>query len=83
MITEEWVPTGQAINAIYYHEVMLKLQELLCKKPSELWKNGFVTALGSSPYSLDLASSDFFLFPKLKDDMKGHHLETKPNHHAC
>ena len=28
------------------------------------------------PYSLDLAPADFFLFPKLKTALKGHHFQT-------
>ncbi len=41
LIMEEWMPTGQTVNAIYYCEVMCKLHERFRKKRPELWKNGF------------------------------------------
>ena len=33
-----------------------------------------ITMLPHPPYSPDLASCDFFLFPKIKTHLKGHHL---------
>jgi hypothetical protein len=35
-----------------------------------------ITTLPHPPYSLDLAPCDFFLFPKLKTHLEGHHLGT-------
>jgi hypothetical protein len=43
----------------------LSVRELLASKQ--------ITVLKHPPYSLDLASSDFFLFPKKKKIMKGRH----------
>ena len=35
-----------------------------------------MTVLPQPPYSPDLAPADFFLFPKLKSTLKGHHFES-------
>jgi hypothetical protein len=34
-----------------------------------------ITVLEHPPYSLDLAPSDFFLFPNIKDILKGRHFD--------
>jgi transposase len=34
-----------------------------------------ITVLENPPYSPDLAPSDFFLFPKIKDILKGRHFD--------
>jgi hypothetical protein len=38
-----------------------------------------ITALSHPPYNPDLAPCDFFLFPKFKTHLKGHHFETTEN----
>jgi transposase len=41
-----------------------------------LKKNGITTVLHPPPpYSPDLAPSDFFLFPRMKRDLKGKHFQ--------
>jgi len=42
-----------------------------------------ITVLPHSPYSPDLAPCDFFLFPKLKTHLKGHHFGTVENIQAA
>jgi len=42
-----------------------------------------ITTLSHPPYSPDLAPCDFFLFPKLKTHLKGHHFETVENVQAA
>jgi hypothetical protein len=42
-----------------------------------------ITTLYHSLYSPDLASCDFFLFPKLKTHLKGHHFGTVENVQAA
>jgi hypothetical protein len=44
----------------------LSVREFLARK---------ITVLGDPPYSLDLAPSDFFLFPKINEILKGRHQE--------
>jgi histone-lysine N-methyltransferase SETMAR len=38
-----------------------------------------ITVLEHPPYSLDLAPSDFFLFPKIKEILKGRHFDDIDN----
>ena len=40
-----------------------------------IWQN-MTSIVPYPPYSLDLASADFFLFPKLKTTLKGQHFQT-------
>ncbi len=84
-IIEEWVPTGQTVNLICNLEVMCKSYEWICKKRPELWKNGFVIHHDDVPsqtayIACDLlprfGPSNVFLFPKLKEVMNSHQLET-------
>jgi len=42
-----------------------------------------ITTLSHPPYSPDLAPCDFFLFPKLKTHLKGHHFGTAENVEAA
>ena len=42
-----------------------------------------ITTLPHPPYSPDLAPCDFFLFPKLKTHLKGHHFGTVENVQAA
>ena len=42
-----------------------------------------IHALPHPPYSPDLAPCDFFLFPKLKTNLKGHHFVTVENVQAA
>jgi transposase len=42
-----------------------------------------ITTLPHPPYSPDLAPCDFFLFPKLKPHLKGHHFGTVENVQAA
>ena len=46
------------------------------RKAAETARECGYEILSHPPYSPDLAPSDFFLFPKLKKDLKGMHLES-------
>ncbi len=93
------VPTGQAVNANFYKDVLdrlIKRINFICPDLRSSWdwflqcdnapvhnavslrqflaqKN--VTVLHHPPYSLDLAPADYFLFPKLKLQLKGKRFE--------
>jgi len=56
--------------------------KLVPKNLSDVWEflaQNKITMLPHPPYSPDLASCDFFLFPKLKTHLKGHHFVTVEN----
>jgi len=56
--------------------------KLVPKNLSDVWEflaQNNITALPRPQYSRDLASCDFFLFPKLKTHLKGHHFGTVEN----
>jgi hypothetical protein len=63
-ITGGWV--------LYHHNTpahtALSIREFLAKKN--------IPTLPHPPYSQDLSRCDFYLFPKLKSKLKGHHFET-------
>jgi histone-lysine N-methyltransferase SETMAR len=48
---------------------MLLIHSYLAKHPTSI--------VPHPPYSPDLAPADFFLFPKLKTTLKGHHFQTR------
>jgi hypothetical protein len=49
----------------------LAVRELLAEKQ--------IVVLPHPPYSPDLAPCDFFIFPKIKNNLKGHHFSTLTN----
>ena len=53
----------------------LSIREFLAKKS--------IPVLPHPPYSPDLAPCDFYLFPKLKSNLKGHHFGTMENTKNC
>jgi len=70
------VQTGIADDWVLHHDnaparTTLSIREFLAKKN--------IPVLPHPPYSPDLAPCDFFLFPKLKSELKGHHFGTVEN----
>jgi hypothetical protein len=45
------------------------------KRTREFLASKQITVLERLPYSLDLASNEFFLFPKIKEILKGRHFD--------
>ena len=68
-IADDWVL--QHNNAPPH--IALSIREFLVKK--------HIPILPHPPYSPDLAPCDFYLFPKLKSKLKGHHFGTMENIH--
>ena len=66
-IADDWVLQNDNAPA----HTALSIREFLTKKN--------IPVLPHSPYSPDLAPCDFFLFPKLKSKLKGHHFGTMEN----
>jgi len=57
-------------------------EKLVPKNLPDVWEflaQNNITTLPHPPYSPDLASCDFFLFPNLKTQLKGHHFGTVEN----
>ena len=60
--------------------------KVVLKNLSHVWKflaQNNITTLPHPPYSPDLATCDFFLFPKLKAHLKRHHFGTVDNVQAA
>jgi len=60
--------------------------KLVPKNLSDVWEflaQNNTTTLPHPPYSPDLAACDFFLFPKFKTHLKGHHFGTVENVQAA
>jgi len=60
--------------------------KLLPKNLSDVWEvlaQINITTLPHPPYSPDLATCDFSLFPQLKTHLKGHHFGTAENIQAA
>ncbi|UYV78563.1 hypothetical protein LAZ67_16002005 [Cordylochernes scorpioides] len=94
----EFVPQGQTVNSAFYLEVLRRLTDI--KDTVKLYHDNATShtafiitnflarsntpVIPHPPYSLDLAPCDFFLFPRLKREMKGKHWETVENiqHHV-
>ena len=60
--------------------------KLVPKNLSDVWEflaQNNITTLPHPPYSPDLASCNFFLFPKLKTHLKEHHFGTAENVQAA
>ena len=70
-IADDWVL--QHNNALAH--TALSIREFLVKKN--------IPVLPHPPYSPDLAPCDFYLFPKLKSKLKGHHFGTMENTKNC
>ena len=90
IVHNEFVPTGQTVNQVYYFEVLKRLREKVRRKRPEIFANSWIlhhdntpahtalsvreflatkqiTVLEHPACSPDLAPSDFFLFPKIKE----------------
>ncbi|GFX68542.1 histone-lysine N-methyltransferase SETMAR [Trichonephila clavipes] len=57
VVHSEFVPEGQTVNGAFYVEVLKRLKQ----------------RVNLPPFSPELASSDFFLFPKVNTALKGRH----------
>ena len=66
-IADDWVLQHDNAPA----HTVLSIREFLSKKN--------IPVLPHPPYSPDLAPCDFYLFPKLKSKLKGHHFGTMEN----
>ena len=66
-IADDWVLQHDNAPA----HTALSIREFLAKKN--------ISVLPHPPYSPDLAPCDFYLFPKLKSKLKGHHFGTMEN----
>ena len=99
IVHNEFVPTGQTVNQVYYLKTAARLREKVRWKQPELFANNSwilhhdnapahtalsvreflptkqITVLEHPAYSPDLAPSDFFLFPKIKEILKGRHFD--------
>ena len=69
-------PTAHCRRWVLHHDnapahTALSIREFLAKKN--------IPILPHPPYSPDLAPCDFYLFPKLKSNLKGHHFRTMEN----
>jgi len=79
----KWVPQVQtdiADDWVLHHvnvpaHTALSIREFLANKN--------IPVLPHLPYSPDLAPCDFYLFPKLKSKLKGHHFRTMENIKNC
>jgi len=72
----DYLPKGQTINAEYYSSLLVQLKDILKEKCRRKVTKGvlfFHNAPAHPPYSLDLAPSDYHLFPGLKKQLKGRH----------
>jgi len=90
IVHKEFVPPGQTVNHAFYKDVLEWLRKRVQRVQMDIaddwvlsiWeflvkKN--IPVLPHPPYSSDLAPSDFYLFPKLKSKLKGHHFGTMEN----
>ncbi len=90
LIHKEFVPTGQTVNANYYKDVLDRLNKRINRVRPDLhvsedwttqhqfasfWPKKCYSPLSPSPYLPDLAPADYFLFPKLKLQLKGRRFE--------
>jgi hypothetical protein len=76
ILTVQRVQTDTADNWVPHHDnvpahTALSIRELMVKKN--------IPVLPYPPNSPDLALCDFYLFPKLKSNLKGHNLRTNEN----
>jgi hypoxanthine-guanine phosphoribosyltransferase len=87
----EFVPTGQTVNQVYYLEVLKMLREKLdgkdlnflptihgsCITTMQLlpWHSHQINVLEHTAYSPGLALNAFFLFPNMKEILKGRHFD--------
>ena len=91
MIYMHWIPTGQIVNKEYYVDVLREFRKFklgqwhfhLDNAPvhNSILVIDYLTKMGIKtvchpPYSRDLAPCDFWLFPKLKENLRGCHYET-------
>jgi len=88
LIAEEvGLPKTDVHRIITEHLHMRKIcAKLVPKNLSDVWeflaqKN--ITTLPHPPYSHDVAPCDFFIIPKLKNDLKGHNFGTVENVQAA
>ncbi|XP_037784685.1 histone-lysine N-methyltransferase SETMAR-like [Penaeus monodon] len=78
MIYIQWAPSGQTVNKEYCVEVLREFRKRFSSQKASakyLTEMGIKTVL-HPPYSPDLAPCDFWLSPKLKDNLRGSRFET-------
>ena len=75
MIYMLWLPTGQTANKEYYVEILREFRKRFRQKKPALFKLGqFHFQQDNAPvHNFILASCDFWLFPKLKENLSGCH----------
>jgi len=76
-VHKEFVPFGQTVNQQFYLQALKRLRDSVQKKRPEMWSSFWqkhnVNIILHPPYSPNLAPCDFFLFPRMKCQMKGKH----------
>jgi hypothetical protein len=73
IVHKEFVPLGQKVNHAFYKDVLERLWKRVQQVQRDIADNWVLH------YSPDLALCDFYLFPKLKSKLKGHHFGTMGN----
>ena len=81
MIYMHWVPTGQTVNKEYYDEVLREFHQDNAPVHKSILVTDYLTKMGIKtdrhpPYRPDLTPCDFWLFPKLKEKIRGCRYET-------
>ena len=80
VVHTEFLEKGNTVNSTKYVNTLEKLKARLRRVRSLETRTALdrlgLRTLPHPPYSPDLAPSDFFLFPKLKDYLKGNRYET-------
>ncbi|PNF23921.1 hypothetical protein B7P43_G12846 [Cryptotermes secundus] len=71
-VHKEFVPHGQTVNIEFYRDVLRRLREDM----KEFLARNKMAVVPHPPYSPDLAPCDFFLFPKMKINLKGRGFDT-------
>ena len=68
IVHKEFVPAGQTVNHDFYKDVLERLRKRVQRVRTDI---------------ADLAPWDFYLFPKFKSKLKGHHFGTMENIKNC
>ncbi len=71
-----WVPTGQTVNKEYYVEVLREFRKRPALFKSDQGHFHQEMGINTIPHRPDLAPCDFWLFPKLKEKLRGCRYET-------
>lgn len=89
IVHKEFVPLGRTVNQHFYVEVLDRLRKRVTRVRPEIAKTWIlhhdnapchrafsVAQFLTSPYSPDMSACDFFLFPRVKQVVKGTHFES-------